>query len=119
MNAYEALQKQYELEASLTATREQLEENARISQALRDRLWQYQGQKDAQGHRDELEQELQRLHRRIAGLKQTQSALLIAQDTLTAARQELQRREPQEQQQEQRQERQRRSPQRLPRKRCH
>lgn len=81
---------------TLTQTEEQttelMEEYAREQQNLLNRLGNYQGQKDILGNRELLQQQLQKINGRIAQLEKTYAALEIAQQTLTAARAELQRR---------------------------
>ena len=92
VDAVDDPQEEDTLDLSAKDTRLRLEENHRTSQGLRDRLWQYQGQKEALGHQEELELLLRQTQQRIDRLKDLQSGLTIAQDTLTAAQQELQRR---------------------------
>ena len=59
---------------------------------MQNQLGQYQGQKDLLGSREQLQQNLQKVRQRILQLETTYRALEIAQETLTAARTELQRR---------------------------
>ena len=61
-------------------------------QRLQNRLGQYQGRMEVLGDRDEMLRQLKRINERIVKLEDTYAALLIAQETLTAARAELQRR---------------------------
>ena len=61
-------------------------------QDLQNRLGQVQGRMSGMGSRAELQKRLERKTKRIDRLEQTYAALTIAQDTLTAARAELQRR---------------------------
>ena len=61
-------------------------------QRLQNRLGQYQGWMEVLGDRDEMLRQLKRINERIVKLEDTYAALLIAQETLTAARAELQRR---------------------------
>ena len=61
-------------------------------QELQNRLGQIQGRMSTMGSRAELQKQLERKEKRIARLEQTYDALTIAQDTLAAARAELQRR---------------------------
>ena len=81
---------------ALTQTEEQttamLSEYALKQQSLQNRLGQFQGHKDSLGNRESLEQQLKKVRDRILHLETTYAALEIAQETLTAARAELQRR---------------------------
>ena len=61
-------------------------------QKLENRLGQCQGRMEALGTREELEKRLVRLSSRIQRLEETYAALTIAQETLTEATAELQRR---------------------------
>ena len=61
-------------------------------QRLQNRLGQYQGRMEALGDGAVMKKQLAQKHRRIAKLEETYAALVIAQDTLTKAREELQRR---------------------------
>ena len=61
-------------------------------QRLQNRLGQYQGRMEVLGDRDEMLRQLKRINERIVKLEDTYAALLIAQETLPAARAELQRR---------------------------
>ena len=61
-------------------------------QRLQNRLGQYQGRMSNLGSRGELQKQLEQKKKRIAKLEETYAALTIAQDTLTEARAELQRR---------------------------
>lgn len=69
-----------------------LTEYAVEQQHLQNRLGQYQGRMEILGDRDALRQQGEKVSRRIAKLEDTYAALVIAQDTLAAARAELQRR---------------------------
>lgn len=62
------------------------------SQHVTARLGQYRGRVEALGNRDSLQTQLNQLNQRIAKLKQTYTALSIAQEALQLARAELQRR---------------------------
>ena len=61
-------------------------------QDLQNRLGQLQGRMSTMGSRAELQKQLDRKIKRIDKLEQNYAALTVAQDTLTAARAELQRR---------------------------
>ncbi len=61
-------------------------------QRLHNRLGQYQGRMEVLGSREALEQQLSSVRERILKLENTYMALTIAQETLAAARAELQRR---------------------------
>ena len=80
----------------LTQTEEEtvrlLGEYSQQQQNLQNRLGQYQGQKEVLGNRELLEQQLKKVRDRILQLEKTYRALEIAQETLAAARAELQRR---------------------------
>ena len=67
-------------------------ECAAEQQRLQNRLGQYQGRMEIIGSADELRLQYKRLTDRIARLEDTYAALTIAQETLTQARAELQRR---------------------------
>lgn len=67
-------------------------ECAAEQQRLQNRLGQYQGRMEIIGSADELRLQHKRLTDRIARLEDTYAALTIAQETLTQARAELQRR---------------------------
>ncbi len=69
-----------------------LSEYALEQQRLLSRLGQYQGRMETLGSRAELEKSLEQKRRRITQLEDTYAALSIAQETLTQARAELQRR---------------------------
>lgn len=69
-----------------------LAESADELQRLHTRLGQYQGRMEALGTRESLEAQLSSLDARIARLEQTNAALTIALETLSQARNELQRR---------------------------
>lgn len=80
----------------LTYSREEtaqlLLESAAELQRLHTRMGQYQGRMEALGTKDALESQLTALEGRIARLEQTNAALTLALETLTQARNELQRR---------------------------
>ena len=61
-------------------------------QKLQNRLGQYQGRMEILGNRDNAQKQLDQVNTRIARLEETYGALVIAQETLAAARAELQRR---------------------------
>ena len=67
-------------------------ECAMEQQRLHNRLGQYQGRMETLGDKAELVRQLERVKERIAKLEDTYAALAIAQETLAAARAELQRR---------------------------
>ena len=81
---------------NLTYSREEnnrlLADSAEESQRLHSRIGQYQGQMEALGTKEALQAQLSALDARIARLEQTNAALTIAQETLSQARSELQRR---------------------------
>ena len=81
---------------NLTYSREEtarlLAESADELQRLHTRLGQYQGRMETLGTRECLETQLAALDARIARLEQTNAALTIALETLSQARNELQRR---------------------------
>ena len=60
-------------------------------QRLQNRLGQYQGRMEALGSAADLRRQLEDVQQRIGKLEQTYEALTLAMDTLTQARQELQR----------------------------
>ena len=75
------------------------EETARLmsecaleQQKLQNRLGQYQGRMALLGNRETAQRQLDQVRSRIARLEETYGALVIAQETLAAARAELQRR---------------------------
>ena len=75
------------------------EETARLmtecameQQRLQNRLGQYQGRMEFLGNRQTAQKQLEQVNARIAQLEETYGALVIAQETLAAARAELQRR---------------------------
>ena len=84
------------MEDDLTETPEEtmrlLKRCALEQQDLQNRLGQLQGRMSTMGSRSELGKQLTWKRKRIERLEQTYAALTIAQDTLTAARAELQRR---------------------------
>ena len=61
-------------------------------QNLQNRLGQFQGRMETLGNRDDAQKQLNQVSTRIARLEETYGALVIAQETLAAARAELQRR---------------------------
>ena len=61
-------------------------------QKMQNRLGQYQGRMELLGNRDNAQKQLDQINARIARLEETYGALVIAQETLAAARAELQRR---------------------------
>lgn len=61
-------------------------------QKMQNRLGQYQGRMELLGNRDNARKQLDQINARIARLEETYGALVIAQETLAAARAELQRR---------------------------
>lgn len=69
-----------------------LSECAQEQQRLQNRLGQYQGRMALLGDREELCRQLQQKQKRLAKLEETYAALVVAQDTLNAAKAELQRR---------------------------
>ena len=73
-------------------TAQLLSECAVEQQRLQNRLGQYQGRMELLGDRDVLRRQLDKTKNRIADLEDTYTALLIAQETLAAAKEELQRR---------------------------
>ena len=73
-------------------TAQLLAECAAEQQRLQNRLGQYQGRMEIIGSAEDLRLQHKRLSDRIARLEDTYTALTIAQETLTQARSELQRR---------------------------
>ena len=69
-----------------------LSDCAQEQQRLQNRLGQYQGRMETLGDKTELQKQLEQKKARIAKLEDTYAALTIAQETLAAARAELQRR---------------------------
>ena len=69
-----------------------LTECAMEQQRLQNRLGQHQGRMELLGSYDTARKQLERITARIAKLEETYGALVIAQETLAAARAELQRR---------------------------
>lgn len=69
-----------------------LSECAVEQQRLQNRLGQYQGRMEILGDREDLLRQVKRVRERIVKLEDTYGALVIAQETLSAARAELQRR---------------------------
>ena len=80
------------LDHSEQETNRLLNECTLEQQRLQNRLGQYQGRMSNLGSRAELQKQLDQKKKRIAKLEETYAALTIAQDTLTEARAELQRR---------------------------
>lgn len=80
------------LTQSETETSRLLSECAMEQQRLQNRLGQYQGRMEILGDREELVRQREKIGLRIAKLEETYAALTIAQETLAAARTELQRR---------------------------
>ena len=75
------------------------EETARLmsdcameQQRLQNKLGQYQGRMELLGNRQSAQKQLEKVNARITQLEETYGALVIAQETLAAARAELQRR---------------------------
>ena len=81
---------------SLTQSEEEtsrlMSECAMEQQKLQNRLGQYQGRMALLGSRETAQKQLDQVRSRIARLEETYGALVIAQETLAAARAELQRR---------------------------
>ena len=69
-----------------------MSECAMEQQRLQNRLGQYQGRMETLGNRETAQRQLEQVNARIARLEETYGALVIAQETLAAARTELQRR---------------------------
>ena len=69
-----------------------ISECAMEQQRLQNRLGQYQGRMELLGNRETAQKQLERVCARIVSLEETYGALVIAQETLAAARAELQRR---------------------------
>ena len=67
-------------------------ECAAEQQRLQNRMGQYQGRMELLGNRETARKQLDQINARIARLEETYGALVIAQETLAAARAELQRR---------------------------
>ena len=80
------------LTQSETETARLMTECAVEQQKLQNRLGQYQGRMEILGNRDQARKQLDQMNTRIARLEETYGALVIAQETLAAARAELQRR---------------------------
>ena len=80
----------------LTQTEEEtarlMSECAMEQQRLQNRLGQYQGRMEILGNRETAQKQLDQVNARIGRLEETYGALVIAQETLAAARAELQRR---------------------------
>ena len=81
-----------DLTQSEEETTQLVSECAMEQQRLQNRLGQYQGRMEILGDREDLQRQLKRVNDRIAKLEDTYAALAIAQETLAAARAELQRR---------------------------
>ena len=81
-----------QLTQSEAETARLLSECAAEQQRLQNRLGQYQGRMELLGSAEELKLQYKRITDRIARLEDTYAALTIAQETLTQARAELQRR---------------------------
>ena len=69
-----------------------MSECAMEQQRRQNRLGQYQGRMELLGNREMAQKQLDQTRKRIAQLEETYGALVIAQETLAAARAELQRR---------------------------
>ena len=80
------------LHLSEEETARQLAECAAQQQHLQNRLGQYQGRMESLGNKETTRKQLQKVNARISRLEDTYGALQIAQETLAAARAELQRR---------------------------
>lgn len=80
------------LTQSEAETTQLISECAMEQQRLQNRLGQYQGRMELLGNKEELLHQRKRINDRIAKLEDTYAALVIAQETLAAARAELQRR---------------------------
>jgi len=84
------------MEDSLTHSEEEtsrlLSECAMEQQRLQNRLGQYQGRMEILGNRETAQKQLEKVNTRIIRLEETYGALMIAQETLAAARAQLQRR---------------------------
>ena len=80
------------LTATEAETAQLLSEARQEQQRLQNRLGQYQGRMEALGERTSLEAQLSALNTRIGKLEDTCTALTIAQEALSQARAELQRR---------------------------
>lgn len=85
-----------DMEDTLTQTEEEtarlMTECAMEQQRLQNRLGQYQGRMELLGNRETAQKQLEQVSGRIEKLEDTYAALVIAQETLAAARAELQRR---------------------------
>lgn len=77
---------------SAAETSRMLEEAQAEQQRLQNRLGQYQGRMEALGDAGGIRSEMGKLDRRIAKLEEIYGAVTLALDTLSRARQELQRR---------------------------
>ena len=84
------------MEDTLTQSEEEtarlMTECAAEQQRLQNRLGQYQGRMELLGSRETARKQLEQVTVRIAKLEETYAAVVIAQETLAAARAELQRR---------------------------
>ncbi len=81
-----------QLTQSEEETAQLMSECAMEQQRLQNRLGQCQGRMELLGRRDTVRKQLDQVNARIARLEETYGALVIAQETLAAARAELQRR---------------------------
>ena len=81
-----------QLAYSMEETTRLMSECAMEQQRLQNRLGQYQGRMESLGNREAAQKQLEQTNARIARLEETYGALVIAQETLAAARAELQRR---------------------------
>ena len=81
-----------DLTHSMEDTLRLLSDAAQARRQLDQQLGQFHGQADALGDREQLEKQLRDTDARITRLEQTSAALELAQNTLTAAAGELQRR---------------------------
>ena len=77
---------------SAQQTREKLAQCQQEQRQLQHRLGQCQGRTEALGSREVMQRELEQVKARLAQLEDTYCALTLAQETLTAAATELQRR---------------------------
>ncbi len=75
-----------------TETARLLSECAAEQQRIQNRLGQYQGRMEILGNREDLQRQLHKINTRIVKLENVYAALVTAQETLAAARAELQRR---------------------------
>ena len=89
-----APEKEDHLTWSLQETQRLLAELAAEQKALERKQGQFMGQMETLGSQEDLQKQLQQVQDRIAKLEDTYTALTIAQETLTEAANELQRRFP-------------------------